>query len=188
MVSLEQLWMPIIAAAVAVFVMSSLIHMVFKWHNSEYRKLPNEDEVRAALRSVAGTPAVYFVPYCIDHKQMQAPEMQQKFKEGPVAMVTMRRSGPPSMGAPLSQWFVMNLVVAAVAAYLASKAVPPGASFLAVARFVSLVTFVAYAGGAIAGGIWMGKPWTAAFKELLDAFLYGLVSACAFAWLWPHAA
>jgi hypothetical protein len=185
MVSLEQLWMPIIAAAVAVFVMSSLIHMVFKWHNSEYKKLPNEDEARAVLRRVAGTPAVYFVPYCIDHKQMQAPEMQQKFKEGPVAMVTIRPSGLPSMGAPLSQWYVLNLVVATIAAYLACHAVPAGASFLAVARYVSLVTFAAYGVGAISSGIWMGKPWSAVAKELLDAFIYGLVSACAFAWLWP---
>jgi hypothetical protein len=185
MVSLEQLWMPIIAAAVAVFVMSSLIHMVFKWHNSEYKKLPNEDEARATLRSVAGTPAVYFVPYCIDHKQMQAPEMQQKFKEGPVAMITIRPSGLPSMGGPLGQWFVLNLVVATLAGYLVCHAVPTGASFLAVARYVSLVTFAAYGIGAISAGIWMGKPWSAVAKELLDAFLYGLVSACAFAWLWP---
>ena len=187
MVSLEQLWMPIIAAAVAVFVVSSLIHMVFKWHNSEYKKLPNEDEARAVLRPAAGTPAVYFVPYCIDHKQMQAPEMQQKFKEGPVAMITIRPSGLPSMGGPLSQWFVLNLVVAVIAGYLACHAVPAGAGFMAVARYISLVTFAAYGVGAISSGIWMGKPWTAVFKELLDAFLYGLVSACAFAWLWPHA-
>ena len=101
MVSLEQLWMPIIAAAVAVFVMSSLIHMVFKWHNSEYKKLPNEDEVRAALRPVAGTPSVYFMPYCIDHKQMQAPEMLQKFKEGPNGFLSLMAPGTPSMGKPL---------------------------------------------------------------------------------------
>jgi hypothetical protein len=185
MVSLEQLWMPIIAAAVAVFVVSSLIHMVFKWHNNEYRKLPNEEEARAALRASAGSPGIYFVPHMSHHKEMNEPAMRQKFVEGPVAMITMRRAGPPGMGGALGQWFVLNLVVAAVAAYLASKAVPPGASFLAVARYVSLVTFFAYAGGALSSGIWMGKPWSAVMKEVLDAFLYGLASACVFAWLWP---
>src|SRR3954471_14246653 len=98
MVPLEQLWMPIVAAAVAVFVMSSLIHMVFKWHNSEYRKLPNEDEVRAALRSSARDPGTYFVPHMSHHKEMQNPEVMSKFIDGPVAMVTMRRPGAPGMG------------------------------------------------------------------------------------------
>ena len=54
MVSLTQLWVPIILSAVIVFLASSLIHMVFKWHNADYRRLPDEDAVRAALLT-AGT-------------------------------------------------------------------------------------------------------------------------------------
>ena len=46
MLTLASLWLPIVLAAVAVFVVSSLIHMVFRWHASDYRKLSNEDEVR----------------------------------------------------------------------------------------------------------------------------------------------
>ena len=185
MVSLDQLWMPIIAAALAVFVMSSLIHMVFKWHNSEYRKLPNEEEARAALRSSAASPGTYFIPHMSHHKEMQDPEVVKRFVDGPVAMITMRRAGAPTIGPALGQWFVLNLGVAAVAGYLACHAVPAGASFLAVARYTSLVTFLAYAGGAISGGIWMGKPWSSVMKEVLDALLFGLVSACAFGLLWP---
>ena len=48
MAMLASLWLPILLSAVAVFVASSLIHMLFKWHNRDYRKLPNEDAVRAA--------------------------------------------------------------------------------------------------------------------------------------------
>ena len=188
MVTLEQLWMPIIAAAVAVFAMSSLVHMVFKWHNSEYRKLPNEEEARAVLRSSAGSPGIYFVPHMSHYKEVKNPEVLRKFVDGPVAMITMRRAGTPGMGGALGQWFVLNLVVAVIAGYLACHAVPAGASFLAVARYVSVVTFMAYGVGAISSGIWMGRPWSAVMKELLDAFIYALVSACVFAWLWPHAA
>ena len=36
------LWLPILATAVMIFIASSLIHMVFKWHNADYRKLANE--------------------------------------------------------------------------------------------------------------------------------------------------
>jgi len=54
-VSFTQLWIPILLSAVCVFIASSLIHMVLKWHASDYSALPNEDEVRAAIRK--GTPA-----------------------------------------------------------------------------------------------------------------------------------
>ena len=43
MVSLSQLWLAIVLAAVAVFVASSIIHMVLKYHNADYRGLGNED-------------------------------------------------------------------------------------------------------------------------------------------------
>lgn len=186
MTSLMQLAIPIVAAAVLVFVMSSLIHMVFKWHNADYRGLANEDEVRRVLRATPLAPGQYLIPYCPDHKDLQKPEVVQKFVEGPAAMLVVRPSGAPTMGKPLAMWFVLNLVIALLAGYLAARALPPGASFLAVARIVSIVTFVAYGGGAATQAIWMGKPWASAAKELLDAFIYGTVSALAFAWLWPR--
>ena len=43
MTFLAQLWMPIVLSAVLVFAASSLIHMVLKWHNADYRPLANED-------------------------------------------------------------------------------------------------------------------------------------------------
>jgi hypothetical protein len=47
--TLLQLWLPILVTAIGVFFASSLVHMVFKWHNAEYRLLPNEDDVRKVL-------------------------------------------------------------------------------------------------------------------------------------------
>jgi hypothetical protein len=186
MISLTQLWMPIVLSAVLVFAASSLIHMVFKWHQSDYRKLANEDEVRAAIRSASPAPGQYMIPYCGDPKEMQTPQMLQKFKEGPDGFLTLVRPGAPSMGKPLALWFLLTLIVAFAAGYLASRTLPAGASFLAVCRVVGLVTFLAYACGSLANAIWMGKPWPSAAKELVDAFIYGLVSALAFAWLWPR--
>jgi hypothetical protein len=186
MVSLADLWMPIVLAAVLMFVVSSLIHMVLKWHNSEYHGLANEDQVRAAIRSSNPAPGLYLIPYCADHKDLKKPEMLQKFTEGPIGFLTLRKPGMPSMGAPLAQWFALNLVIAIAAGYLASRTLPFGAGFLTVCRLVGTVVFLAYAGGSISQAIWMGKPWNSAAKELLDSFLYGLVSALAFAWLWPR--
>ena len=186
MVSLTQLVVAIIGSAVAVFVASSLVHMVFKWHNKDMRGFSNEDAVRAALRAGNAAPGQYVVPYCSDMKDMARPETLQKYTDGPIAFMMVQRNGAPRMGPLLGQWFVLNLLVAIVAGYLASCTVPAGASFLAVARVVSLVTFMAYATGSVSYSIWFGKPWGSTVKDLLDAFIYGLVTACVFGWLWPR--
>src|SRR5678815_5057432 len=103
MVAPAQLWLPVVLAAVLIFVASSLIHMVLKWHNSEYRALPDEEATRAAMRGAAA--GQYALPYIGDFKRMKEPEMQRKFTEGPVAFVTVRPSGSINMGAPLAMWF-----------------------------------------------------------------------------------
>lgn len=103
MQNFPQLWLPILVTAVLVFIASSLIHMVFKWHNSEFRKLSNEDDVRAAIRAGSPAPGQYMLPYCPETKDMQSEASQQKFLEGPVGLLTLRKNGPPAMGGALIQ-------------------------------------------------------------------------------------
>lgn len=186
MVSLLQLWLPILLSAVLVFLASSLIHMVFKWHNSDYRKLPNEDEVRAAIRKGDPAPGQYVMPYFGDMQAMQSPEAQQKYAEGPVAMLYLKASGCPNMGSALLAWFLFSVVISFAVAYLTSRTVAPGAHCLQVFRVAGTAAFLAYAGNAAQAAIWMGKPCRSAAKEILDGFIYGLVTAGAFAWLWPR--
>jgi len=186
MVSLLHLWLPILLSAVGVFVASSLIHMVLKWHASDYNALPNEDEVRALLRKGSLRPAQYVMPHCTDHKDMDKPEMVQKYTEGPVAVITIISNGPPAMGPTLAKWFAYAVLVAFMAAYLASRTLGPGTHYLQVFRVVGAFTFVAYGFGSIPNAIWMGKPWGSVVKDLADALIYGLVSAGIFGWLWPR--
>ncbi|HTS87987.1 MAG TPA: hypothetical protein VMG41_05800 [Gemmatimonadales bacterium] len=187
MVALTQLWLPILLAAILVFVASSLVHMVFKWHNSDYHKLPNEDEVRAAIRKGAPAPGQYIVPHCPDMKVMSQPEHQQKLIEGPVGFLSLAPNGPPRMGGSLLRWFLFNLLVAFFVAYLASRTVTPETSdYLHVFRIVGTATFLAYGLSGFPGAIWMGKPWSVVAKEVLDGLIYALVSAGAFGWLWPR--
>lgn len=185
MPSLAQLWIPILLSAVFVFAASALIHMVFKWHQADYRKLSDEAGVLAALRAAGASPGQYMFPHC-DPKEIGSPEVQQKFKEGPVGFVALGAPGAPSMGKPLGQWFVLTLLVSLAAGYLASRTVPVGASFLAVCRVVGLVTFLAYAVGSVTHAIWFCRPWGSVAKDVLDSFIYGVVGAVTFAWLWPR--
>jgi hypothetical protein len=79
MVSLGALWLPIVLSAVLVFVLSSIIHMVLGYHNKDYTPLPNEDAVRAAIRSGNPAPKQYVIPYC-EPKDMGSAEAKRKFE------------------------------------------------------------------------------------------------------------
>jgi len=185
MVTLAQVWVPILLSAFLVFIGSSVVHMVLKWHNSDYRKLPNEDEVRAAVRKGNPPPGQYIMPYCTDPKEQAKPENQQRYVEGPVGMITIMRNGVPNMGPMLGQWFGFNIVVSFFVAYVASRTLPLGTEYLKVFQVTGAVAFVSYAMGALPGAIWMGKPWSAALKDVADGLIYALLMAGAFGWLWP---
>lgn len=185
MVSLIQLWAPILLAGFLVFVGSSLVHMVLKWHNADYRKLSNEDEVRAAIRKGAPAPGQYIIPHCLDPKEQAKPEYQQKYIEGPVGVLTVMPNGVPNMGPQLGMWFAFTLVVSLFAAYVASRTLGPGTEYLRVFQIAGTVAFTSYAMGALPGAIWMGKPWSAVFKDILDGLIYALLTGGAFGWLWP---
>ena len=185
MVTLMQLWMPIVVSAVLVFVASSLIHMVLQWHKSEYKGFANEDEVRAAINKHPAAPGKYVVPYCLGPKDMQDPAKVQKFIEGPVGIMLVRASGAPGMGKTLGQWFVFALVVAFASGYVASRTLAPGTDYLEVFRVVGTVSFLTYTGGSVIDGIWMGKQWSAVFKDAVDGLIYACLSGGAFGWLWP---
>ena len=60
-VSLTSLWLPILLSAVIVFIASSVIWMVIQYHNSEWKKLPDEEAARSALRGAS--PGQYSVPH-----------------------------------------------------------------------------------------------------------------------------
>jgi hypothetical protein len=184
--ALPQLWLPILVAAVLVYVASALIHMVIKWHNSDYRRLANEEDVQAVLRKSGLVPGQYVFPHCPDMKAMRDEAVVKKYVEGPVGFLTVFKSGPPKMGGTLALWFFYNLVVATVAGAIALQVYGLPGNPRYAGHLVGLVTFLTYAGGSVQSGIWMGRPWTSVLKDLLDALVYGTLSALAFWWLWPE--
>ena len=186
MVHLSQLWLPILLSAVLIFVASSAIHMVFKWHNSEYRQLPNEEAVLEALRKGSPAPGQYLFPFCADHRDLGKPDMKKKYEQGPLGLVWLKAGGMPEMGGTLGAWFLYNLVLAFCVAYLVSRTTPLGAHYLQVFRVAGTVMFLAHAGGTVPSSIWMGKPWRVTVKEILDGLIYSLLTAGAFGWLWPR--
>ena len=181
---LTTLWLPILVSAVGVFVASSLLHMALKWHMSDYKKFPNEDDVRAAIRAGNAEGGMYVVPSC-PPKDLGTPEMQKKMQEGPIGILLVRRPGVvPNMGTPLIQWFAFILATAAIIGYVAYKAILVPDTFGQVARLTGGLAFLAYGTGSIQFGIWYGKPWSTVAKDMLDAVIYAAITGVAFAMLW----
>ena len=184
MVALSALWLPILLAAVIVFFASFVMHMVLKYHHRDYRQVPDEDKVRAVLRAANLTRGIYVIPYCT-HKDMKSPAMAEKYKEGPVALITSFPPGPPAMPKFLGQWFAFCLLVGIFVAYLTGHTVAPGAHYLVVFRVAGTAAFLAYGLGNIVNGIWKGQPWGNVIKEVVDGLIYALLTAGTFGWLWP---
>jgi hypothetical protein len=126
MLSLAQLWLPILLSAVLVFFASSILHMVLKfWHTPDYRAFSNEEEMRSVMRKGVTGPGMYQMPAC-KPETMKQPEMQEKFKQGPIALVLVRPNGIVNMGAYLGQWFAFCLLVSLFCALLSVHALPAG--------------------------------------------------------------
>jgi len=187
MVSVLSLWLPVLLSAVFVFILSSVIHMVLKYHNSDFSKLPKEAEVGDALRSFDLKPGNYHMPRAKDMKEMGSEEYITKMNKGPVMMMTVLPNAPMQMGGALIQWFLFSVVVGIFAGYIAGAALAPGAHYLEVFRYVGTVTFVGYAMALWSHKIWYHHSAMATVKSTFDGLLYGLVTAGTFSWLWPAA-
>ena len=186
MTGLLSLWLPILLSSAIVFLVSSLIHMVLPWHKSDYPKMPNEDKVMNALRPLAIPPGDYFVPRPASTQDMRSPEFQEKLKQGPVVVMTVLPNGQMSMGRNLSLWFLYSVIVGVLSGYVAGRALPPGAAYLHVFRFVGVTAFTGYAVALWQMSIWYQRSWGITIKASVDGLIYALFTAGTFGWLWPR--
>lgn len=186
MTGLDALWLPILLSSVIVFVASSIIHMATPWHKGDYPKMPNEDKVMDALRPFAVPPGDYMVPRPASMQDMKSPEFVDKMKKGPVLMLTVFPNGPGNMGRNLGMWFLYSIVVGIFAAYVAGRALPPGAHYLRVFRFAGVAAFLSYSVALWQMSIWYRRAWSITIKATVDGLIYALLTAGTFGWLWPR--
>ena len=185
MVPLAVLWLPILLSAVIVFVASSIMHMLLKYHQGDYRQLPDEDKILAALRRAGLKRGLYIFPFAT-HQDMKSAALREKYQQGPVGMMTIFPSGLPVMPKFLSLWFAHCLILGIFVAYLTGRTVAPGASYPAVLRVAGTGAFLAYGLGQLSNSIWKGQTWSVTSKEVIDGLVYALLTAGTFGWLWPR--
>jgi hypothetical protein len=183
MVPLTELWLPVVLSAVAVFILSSFVWMVFPWHRKDFQALPDEGAARSALRGAR--PGLYTVPNAADRAEAQSADHKKKMEEGPVAFVVMLPNGDPSMSRSLVQWFVWSLVVSFTVAYVLSNSVPASYGFIRPFQVGGTIAWLAYSWAYAQEGIWFGRPWSYVAKQFLDGLLYALATGAIFGLLWP---
>lgn len=187
MVPVLSLWLPILLSAVAVFLVSFILHMVLKYHQNDYRSLPDEPGVLDVLRPFRIPPGNYAFPRPKDMKDIGTPEFKAKWGAGPAGFLTVLPTSPegPKMTAELVQWFVYSIVVSIFAAYIAGRALEPGANYLEVFRFAGATAFIGYGLAQWQQSIWYKVSWTTNLKNNIDALIYGFFTGGVFGWLWP---
>ncbi len=185
MVSIFALWLPILLSAVFVFIASSIVHMALNYHAKDFNKVPDEDKMMDALRGFNLPAGEYFIPYTTSRQERSSPEFKAKMEKGPSAYLVMWGSGMTGMGSSLVQWFVFTVIVGIFAAYIAGRALGPGAPYLSVFRFAGFTAFACYSVAQWSDAIWFKRGWGRTFRATVDGLIYGMLTAGTFGWLWP---
>lgn len=186
MVSLTSLCLPIVISSVIVFLASWIVHMFLPYHRSDFAKLPQEDTVLDALRSLNIPSGQYLAPYANSPEQMKQPEYVEKRKRGPSLFLTLIAGGDTGMGKSLMQWFVYLLVISLFTAYVSRAAIAFGAPYPVVFSVVGAAAFMAYGLGHSHQSIWYRQAWSTTGKYMFDGLIYALLTAGVFGWLWPR--
>jgi len=187
MVEYSSLLLPIVVSAVAVFLVSSVLHMALPWHHADWKRLPNEGELQDTLRAANIPPGNYMLPYPPAGAGMRDETFKQRMAAGPTATMILRPGGMPNMGKFLGLWFGHLLVVSALCAANVAHAAGPGAARLRVFHFVALPAFLGYALALWQDQVWYGKSTSTTVRNTIDGLIYALVTAAVFVWLWPKA-
>ena len=187
MVPLIDLWLPILSVRRVVFVASNLVHMVLRYHKTDYSPVPKEDEVMAALRPFSIPPGDYMMPRAGSMQEMKSPAFQEKWKRGPVVVMTVMRSDHNFMGRTLVQWFVLLPGRQPVRGVRDQPRRPVRARRISKCRaFASTTAFAAYGLALWQYSIWYRRKWSTTIKANLDALLYGFLTGGVLGWLWPR--
>ncbi len=186
MTALHLLWLPILLSSVAVFIASSLVHMVLPWHKNDVVPLPNEDQFMDTVRPLAIPPGDYMVPRPASRDQLRSPEFAEKMKRGPVMILTVLPNGTMGMGKNLVQWFVFTVVVGVFSAFVAGRALPPGALSRPIFKFAGVTAFIGYSLAQWPFSIWYKRAWSTTINANVDGLIYAALTAGTFAWLWPR--
>ncbi|HWW21214.1 MAG TPA: hypothetical protein VNZ06_10445 [Steroidobacteraceae bacterium] len=175
--TLVALWLPILLSAVIAFMAGWLMHMFVRHHRNDFKAVPNEPSACQSLGSLGLTPGDYFIPHASQSQRSSAPV---------TVIMTVMRPGGVQLGSALVQWFLYQLAISFLCAYVASRTLAFAAPYLNVFRVVGTVGFMAYSVAYAHESIWWQRGWGITVRYMFDGLVYSLLTAGVFGWLWPR--
>jgi len=186
MVTIAELWQPILLATVLAFFSGFVLYMLVPIHAKDWGALPDEAGIMERLRQAPVKPGMYLFPSPSSPKEMSTPAFQARMEQGPVGIMIVRPSARFNMGVGLTKMLVYHLVVSLLVAYLSGRALPPGIEYLRVFQISGVTAVLAYTAANFPFGIWYGTSLKYKINQTIDGVVWGLLTAGSFAWLWPR--
>ena len=181
---LAELWLPILLASIAVILAGNIIYMLLPYHRKDFKRLPDEESIRAAIKAQNLERAQYAIPYAVPHEAVDREALQEKFDAGPVGTLVIGRNGN-TMTRQLIQYVVFVLALSIAIAYVAFTTLSGNESgFWEIFRVTGIVAFLAHGGAHFFHSIVFHQPWGVTLRYVMDAMVYALLTAGFFAWLW----
>jgi len=178
-----------IIGGIVLFMWGAIAWMALPLYSAQFKVLPNEDVVRAALREGVTEPGLFAVPGFDYSKQRQQSDHEaqlnawsQKHREGPLAVVIARPQGEEPMAAVVFlRGFALQVLVAVIAAWLLSRA---GASLTSYGTRVQFVTVLGFLASLVIDGAywnWFYFPTSYTVTALADHTIGWLLAGLAMA-------
>lgn len=183
MLTVLDLWLPIVLAGIAGFFASFVCWALLPHHRAEWRKVPGEERMLDLVRDGV-PPGQYLFPHA-EHADLKDPERKKAYLAGPHGSLVVW-PGPPNMGRNMAITMGSFLACAFLMAYVLSATIPAGASFARVFQVAATIGVMAHVFGLIPGAVWFGKPARALATEIADGVFYGLAQGTVFAFMWPE--
>jgi hypothetical protein len=177
------LWLPVLLSGAAMHFLGFIAWMVLRYHEREWKGLPDEEAGRKLLGSLPA--GQYRIPMSHDPKAMKDPEFLKRYETGPVGTIQLEKPGPMGFGRRIAMILAWNLAVAFLTGYILRHSIPRGAPFMQVFQVAGATCFGFCAMAHVPDAIWFAKSWSRVRNEVIDALAYGLVTGAIFAALWP---
>ncbi len=177
------LWIPILASAVGVWIVSALCWTAIGHHNKDTAPLPNEQEFISTIKRMNIPTGNYGFP---DFQKCKgkSKEEQKLMMANPMGL--LRVWAPVGMGANMVLTFLTFLVVSTIVAYLGWASLKhTGETFGHIMQVLGTAGVLAYCFSSFPNDIWFQRSKRAILTNFIDGVVFGLLTGAVFAWLWP---
>lgn len=181
---LISLWLPIVLASVAVFVVSFLLWAVLPIHEKDFSPMRDDKALCDGVRGANLPPGHYMFPYAANAAERKSKEFEARYKAGPSGVITIFR--PVNMGVNMLLTFATFVAVSFLIGYLLSITLQRGNDFWRVFQVATTVGILAYSFSQIPNQIWFQATRSAKISCFLGGVLYGVTTGLVFALLWPR--